>query len=240
MGTKVYTLEDTPQIPRIVQALAQHSLRMQISIDILVNWETITKAGGVADDAVDTLADPHTRKIIMQACADYISGDVDIMSSNDKDFLAKMTSLRSIVQVLPLTQRDLFASHLRRLFIATERLRNETDIRKASRLIMVEGQIYAHLFRDVLPDELRENPHYEKFSLALTKLFRAGNCIDALFDLPDDYRNGITFIKPTIANRLVLLGNALVQVSRVLRQISLSFLIRVAAFEVREFHRRKT
>lgn len=57
---------------------------------------------------------------------------------------------------------------------------------------------------------------------ALTRLGRAGNSFDSFVDLPSDYDNKQTKVKPNSLNRVLLLGAVLSDGWEVLKDVGLS------------------
>jgi len=77
-----------------------------------------------------------------------------------------------------------------------------TNVTEYAGLAMLTGELSAGMLFSMVPEEERTQTGYERFVSCIIKLSRAGTVADWAADLEQDNRDGLTIIRPTLANKL--------------------------------------
>jgi len=93
--------------------------------------------------------------------------------------------------------------------------RGSTSPGQLGRLSVVEGRLSADLFTFRDPKVSTELA----FNAWIGNLFAAGTAMDAGLDLPKDYEDGLTLVRPTRGNRLLVASHAMPLMPKIVRGI---------------------
>lgn len=201
----------------ITKAVAESSFGIRVPQETLDRWTILAKGCGIADDVIDTTVNPTERQQVTDSLIGYVEGSYETILSEDPSVTDLMEPVRTVYQALPKKNQKTFIRHLRIFGRATERARNETDIRKYSKLKMLEGQLNMELFHDTAPETMKSHPNFFKYRKTVNRMIRARNNLDALIDLKEDLAQGTTQIQPTLFNKLYLLKDTIVQAVKSIR-----------------------
>lgn len=180
------------KMPPFFATIADTGFNIKIPDKILDQWDIITEVNRLGDDALDGLDSSNERQKFAKAGIDHIMGITDNFSSDNEVRTKKMTQLRDIIKNLPAEKQQQYSHHLNMFVMITEKLRKETNPKKASMLRLVEGQIISRLYFDILPDDMLKQKNFSKYKKTIQILYRSANNLDTVFDLPSDYEKGIT------------------------------------------------
>lgn len=232
-------LQTETKIPSILVTIAKTGFDINISNNILQQWTIIASACMMIDHKMDELDSFDHRQRFAKRGIDYVTGITDNFNSDNHLLIEKIDQLRNVIQDLPKKQREQFAHDLRLYAQITEKIRNETNPKRASMLTMVEGQISSRLYFYVLPDNILHHVNLPKYQNTIKIVTRVANNLDTFFDLPDDYEKGITALEPTLSNRFYFFRDALCEGLSVIGYIKPEVLKQIVSFIIRNYKRRK-
>lgn len=198
----------------LTKAVAESSFGIPVSQETLNIWVSLARGCGVADDVIDNTFDPDRRQLVTKGLIEYIAGIVDAVPSDDPNVIEQMGIVKSTYQTLPQNSQESLIRHLKLFGRVTEKTRNETNIAEYSKLRMLEGQLNMELFHDTASESMKSHPNFSHYRKTVNRMIRAGNNLDALIDLKDDFTHTTTQIQPTLFNKIYLLKDAVVQMAK--------------------------
>lgn len=204
-----------------VGAMIEEIAKLPVPEQTVQNWKVLMSAMRTVDDRIDSTADKAERDSLTEKIYCFLEG-APADFSNDPELENSMQQVRGLLLDLPEEQKKSFLRSLSIILNVTERLKSEEKPKEAVELTMLEGQVTARLFFPFLPEEFRQSENYQKLVQAVTRLGRAANSFDTFTDLPSDYKNQETKIKPSIMNRVLFLGAAISMGKPVLQRTGFS------------------
>lgn len=180
--------------------------------DVADDARVVLKAIRTADALLDATQDDTKRRSNTDNALSHLSGTADQLSSDDPSLQDAMAALRERISQLPEEQQSLAITSYASILRVTEKLRTVTDPTEFARLTMLEGQMSARPFLDLIPDEIKQRPGYNGeagFARWLTRMGRFANAVDTAVDLKSDVEDGQVSVRPTLRNRAVLIKEAL-------------------------------
>lgn len=185
------------------------------------DWKTLCSSVSVIDERLDNITDPELRLEFTNKIISFLENDV-ICSFNDRNTEKAILDIKNLSLGLTEDQRKFFLSSMFRILKVTEEIKIETNPKKFVNLTRLEGQISARAFLPFLPEEFRKSSNYPKLVRVLTRLGRSVNSFDTFIDLPMDYYNKQTRVKPNYLNRFLFLSAILSDSAAVLKDAGFS------------------
>ena len=187
--------------------ITEQVVGLDLPKEVVSKWKSLLKSTGVVDHNLDKISDSKVREEFTSRLVAFLGGQNVDFSYNNKLDLA-MKNIMNLADGLSNDRKIFLFDALKRVLIVTEKLKTEKGISKFTNLTRLEGQVLIKIFFQFLPPEFADpkNPKCRKLMKVFSRLGRIANSMDTFFDLPQDYMNGETRLKPTVLNRLVLVG----------------------------------
>ncbi len=209
------------KISRELALIVEQISGLSIPEKTIEKWKILTSSVYLVDNKVDNISDQKDRISLTQKIILFLNGET-IDFSNDKDLEKAMLDIRDLSTSLDEEQKQTFIGCLVRVLNITEEIKQEKNPNNFVTLTRLEGQVFSRIFLPFLSEDFRQQGGYPKLVHALTRIGRASNSLDTLIDLPGDYKDKRTEIKPSVANRILFVGSILSDSYSVLKDIGLS------------------
>lgn len=188
---------------------------------VIEKWKALLTSIRIVDYKLDHIREPEEREKFTQKLIVFLKDGIADFS-NDKDLESAMLNIETTTSNLEKESKEYLYRELSIILKVTEKIKIEQNSAKFVELTKLEGQATAKIFLAFLPKEFKKSENYHKLVHALTRLGRIANSLDNCVDLPDDYKNGQTQIKPTVFNRILLFGGVLTDSVSLLKDIGLT------------------
>ncbi len=172
-------------------------------------WKVLMSAIRIVDDRIDHSRTIAEREALTARIKASLQGQV-VDFSDDLDLHQAMYDVAQLSAEIGGERAHFLHTLLSLILRVTEDIKIESDPDKLIRLTLVEGQITGKLFLPFLPPEFKDTKEYQKLVYTLSRFGRGANTFDTFVDMQTDYKNGALQVKPTILNRVLFLGAALV------------------------------
>jgi len=171
-------------------------------------WKVLMSAMRIVDDRIDHSSDPAEREALTAQIKASLQGQT-VDFSYDPVLDQAMADVARLATEIGEERAHFLHTLLALILRVTEEIKSEKNPDELVRLTLVEGQITGKLFLPFLPAEFKDGKEYQKLVHTLSRFGRGANTFDTFIDMPTDYKNGMVQIKPTILNRVLFLGAAL-------------------------------
>lgn len=200
-----------------LRSLAEDVTRLEVPSTTVEQWKMLLSSIRIVDNRLDTMQNPEERAALTRNIKNTLHGDTADFSA-DPDLAAAMGDVRTLVEELPEERREFFVRTLTMILRVTEDVKGEKDFGKFTQIRRLEGQLTSKLFFPFLPDSYVNSDKYPELVQFFSRLGRLANSFDTLVDWRHDYERGQTAFKPTVLNRISLVGTILVDTGKLLSQ----------------------
>ena len=194
--------------------LADSEFGSQFSEKTISNWGQALRVIFEVDNIFDGRDDEAKARAIIALRSFFGSGG-NSASVQEGDLtpetLQEATKLRAMISD---KQAQNFVNTGLQVISVSQSMRSVGSPRELARLTMLEGQMTATMLVHLIEPEDREQPGCNDFIRFLRVASRAANVVDSIADLKTDYSEGVSVVKPTLPNRLIMLWECLPAVKR--------------------------
>ena len=223
------------KFPSTLKVTAEKRFGLSISDELALKWKTIVDTGLCLDKIYDSVQNPADRRAFFDDFKNYISRQRDTFELPQPEQLAKYyqkkftgevqeqakestAQLRNVVQELSPERQERFLRRLDHFRSITEKMREEKDSKRFSRLRRMEASIWIGFFYDVLPDTITQQSQFAQYKTVIDAFARAGNSLDQFKDLFwDYYKKRKVSAKPTPKTEILLLKDTVYETGRMVR-----------------------
>jgi len=197
--------------------MAEQVTQVTLPDQTLQQWQSLISAYRIIDDRIDHTPEADRNELTL-ALQRFMHGTSDT-PTQDIELRNSLESVSNLSNQLPHDKKSVLIRSLSGVLKVTEKLKQETDPNKVFDLRRLEGQLTARSFLAFLPTNFGDRKAQSRLNRAFTRLGRVGNNIDLFMDFSSDHSNGIIQIKPSLGNRLRLIGSTLPDTVDLLKQI---------------------
>ncbi|MCW1887968.1 MAG: hypothetical protein KIH67_000220 [Candidatus Moranbacteria bacterium] len=213
------SLSKYEKVADTLSAIANEMSEVPVPEETVESWRALLGLLYHADHYIDSITSPEEKRTKIEMLKSALRKSETVHDEFLGEILKQIDELTANFSE---EDRRFFLRSLTLLLTTTEAVSASEDVHDASKQVLLEGQVTSRLFLPFLSKEFRESDRYHDFVTLLAKIGRVGNGVDALADLPADYRDSQTQIKPTLYNRAVFLGTVLVQSKNLMQDKNLS------------------
>lgn len=166
-------------------------------------WKRVAVAGGVFDTFLDESPDRKRAANLYQQGINYMRGQAEMPERPDwaePTLQPTIQLLDNAVATLPEVRRQSLynvAQIIGEISVAKAKCE---DVREYTQLAHLEGKLSGMLVSETVSENMYHQPNFGLFATWAINVMEAGTLADSAFDLKDDYRAGLTSVKPTRRN----------------------------------------
>lgn len=193
------------RMAQIMDVIANRKYQIPTGTENIRRWGIVSHGIGEVDDEIDGAESDDVRWKVVKDAASFLGGESSELINPNERYVDRMRSLHDLLFELPEERKTRFVGHFLDFAKVTIQMRSEASFRRMVELRGKEGDLTATFFHDVVTENVRFHPNFNRYVRTTNALYRAGCFYDSTQDLPFDRKNGIVSVNPGPVNRGSLL-----------------------------------